>query len=94
MKIAKVSMMAIAMLAALPAYANKFSVGDIAYVCAGTIFGESSMCKTEVLDTSGKKIKVLYLTECTSVRGKGDVGWTELKYAGTVSEVRAGQRCN
>ena len=75
------------------AYANKFSVGDTAYVCAGTIFGESNMCKTEVLDTNGEEIKVLYLTNCTSIMHKGDTEWTESKYAGTVKEVRNGQKC-
>jgi hypothetical protein len=74
-------------------YANKFNVGDIAYLCAGTIFGEKSMCKTEVLDTDGERIKVLHLTNCTSIASKGHTEWSNSANAGTVSEVRSGLRC-
>lgn len=74
--------------------ANKFNVGDIAYVCAGNIFGEKAMCKAEVLDTNGEKIKVLYLTSCTSSETKGTVTWTGSQNAGTEKEVKSGLRCN
>ncbi|TQV64198.1 MAG: hypothetical protein FNT15_01305 [Sulfurovum sp.] len=62
-------------------------------MCAGTIFGEKNMCKTEVLDTRGEEIQIQYLTNCTSVSHKGDLEWVGSKNAGTVKEVRAGLRC-
>lgn len=73
---------------------ERFLVGDTAYVCAGTIFGESAMCKTEVLDVSGDRIKVVYQTQCTSIAYKGYVEWVSKNSAGTVEQVRSGLRCN
>lgn len=71
-----------------------FLVGDTAYVCAGTMFGESAMCKTEVLDVSDDKIKVVHQAKCTSIAYKGYVEWVPKNSAGTVEQVRAGLRCN
>lgn len=73
---------------------ERFLVGDAAYVCAGTIFGESAMCKTEVLDVSGDRIKVVYQTQCTSIAYKGYVEWVSKNSAGTVEQMRSGLRCN
>ena len=63
-------------------------------MCAGTIFGESAMCKTEVLDVSGDRIKVVHQTQCTSIAYKGYVEWVSKNSTGTVEQVRSGLRCN
>lgn len=73
---------------------ERFLVGDTAYVCAGTILGENSMCKTEVMDISGDRIKVVYQTQCNSIAHQGYVEWVSKNSAGTVDQVRAGLRCN
>lgn len=73
---------------------ERFLVGDTAYVCSGTLFGESTMCKTEVLDVSGDRIKVVHQTRCTSIAYKGYVEWVPKNSAGTVEQVRSGLRCN
>lgn len=72
---------------------GKFVVGDIAYVCSESLFGESNMCKTEVLNIRGNKIQVLYLTPCTSVIHKNNVEWVDIKSAGTLQEVQDGHKC-